>query len=159
MGRPANTSRQFWARVAPPNERGCTLWTAGTQRSGYGQWAIGNRHIGAHRYAWEVTNGPIPDGLFVCHVCDTPGCCNVHHLFLGTAKENTADMFSKGRARRTFGMARKNTKLTDVQVAEIRMRGRAGERQAVLAIEFGVSRSYVSILLGNDKHRVPAEGG
>jgi len=53
--------------------------------------------IRTHRLAWELANGPIPDGLSVLHHCDNPPCCNVEHLFLGTQTDNHADMVAKGR--------------------------------------------------------------
>jgi hypothetical protein len=156
MAHPANTSRQFWARVAPPNERGCMLWT-GRTRGAYGVFHIQGYNIGAHRYTWEVTNGPIPDGLLVCHVCDVPLCCNVHHLFLGTYADNSADMVRKGRSRSAGrGDDSPLAKLTDVQIAEIRMRALAGEQQKSLATEFGVSRALVCRLVRNKHRRVSA---
>jgi len=51
-----------------------------------------------HRVAWELTSGPIPDGMQVLHACDNPPCFNPEHLFLGTRSDNMVDMVSKGRA-------------------------------------------------------------
>jgi hypothetical protein len=51
-----------------------------------------------NRVAYIVTYGPIPDGMFVCHRCDNPPCCRPDHLFLGTQRENLADMKRKGRS-------------------------------------------------------------
>ena len=61
-------------------------------------WANGKSH-GAHRIAYAVAYGPIRDGLFVCHHCDNPPCCNPSHLFLGSARDNARDAISKGRYR------------------------------------------------------------
>jgi hypothetical protein len=49
------------------------------------------------RMVWETTFGPIPPGLFVCHVCDNPRCINTQHLFLGTPLDNMRDKVAKGR--------------------------------------------------------------
>jgi hypothetical protein len=84
----------------PVPEAGCWLWTGRRATAGYG--VITGPHqqkIGAHRAAFEAFIGPIPDGLLVCHKCDTPACCNPQHLFLGTHKDNMQDMALKGRRR------------------------------------------------------------
>jgi hypothetical protein len=65
----------------------------------YGKIKVNGRDISTHRVAWELTHGPIPDGLFVLHHCDQPRCINPKHLFLGTQKDNLKDMHNKGRGR------------------------------------------------------------
>ena len=77
----------------------CVEWTGHLKRSGYGQVCIEGRHHAVHRLAWEEANGPIPDGMYVCHTCDNPACYNVDHLFLGTNSDNQRDSASKGRHR------------------------------------------------------------
>lgn len=80
---------------------GCVLWTgANDGRRGYGKFALNGVSVRAHRLAWEWANGPIPDGLHVCHSCDNPSCVNVEHLWLGTHAQNMDDMKAKGRAAR-----------------------------------------------------------
>src|SRR4051812_24942090 len=72
----------FWARVDRSGD--CWPWTAGTDHAGYGQVRAPTGETRAHRIAWELTHGPIPAGMFACHRCDKPICCNPAHLFLGT---------------------------------------------------------------------------
>ena len=89
--------------TAMPN--GCLEWIGPFSRGGYARiWSHG-KQFGCHRVAWELVNGPIPEGLHVLHHCDNPPCCETApseeypegHLFLGTPAENTADKVAKGR--------------------------------------------------------------
>lgn len=75
----------------------CWLWTGLLNRRGYGVTRHNGRACLAHRKAWELANGPIPDGFMVCHRCDVRNCIRPDHLFLGSAADNTADMIAKGR--------------------------------------------------------------
>ena len=80
----------------------CWLWTGNVRSDGYGAFGARGRrtHNGAHVYAWERANGRLrPDGLQVCHSCDTPLCVNPAHLFLGTPLANMQDKVQKGRHR------------------------------------------------------------
>jgi len=77
----------------------CILWEGATNSRGYGRRRVDGERRLVHRLAWEEANGPIPEGMFVCHSCDQRLCYNVEHLFLGTASDNSRDMIDKGRGR------------------------------------------------------------
>jgi hypothetical protein len=100
-----SVEERFWLLVNKDGpliiETPCWMWT-GRKLRGYGQFCpIEGRHWIAHRYAWELAHGPIPNNgveLCVCHRCDNPSCVRVDHLFLGTDRDNHHDMVRKGRA-------------------------------------------------------------
>lgn len=91
---------RFWAKVHKHPGDGCWVWTASVIRSGYGRFGLqgaGARTVGAHRFSFELANGPIPDGMCICHRCDNPKCVRPSHLFLGSFSDNTRDAINKGR--------------------------------------------------------------
>lgn len=94
--------QRFFSHIEKqPN--GCWYWTAAKCSCGYGRVAIKRlwpNSVGAHRVAYMQFIGEIPEGMCVCHTCDTPCCVNPEHLFLGTHQENMDDMVRKGRSRR-----------------------------------------------------------
>lgn len=81
----------------PIPESGCWVWMGTTTKKGYGKLMINYKTIRAHRLAYEVFKGPIPENILVCHKCDTPACINPNHLFLGTPNDNIQDIIIKKR--------------------------------------------------------------
>ena len=89
---------RFWSKVdRSAGQDACWTWTAGRITDGYGGFKLNGKITPAHRIAWELTFGPIAEGLLACHRCDHPPCCNPTHLFLGTVQDNSDDMVLKGR--------------------------------------------------------------
>jgi ribosome-binding protein aMBF1 (putative translation factor) len=92
----------------------------------------------AHRISWQLHNGPIPPGMFVCHRCDNPPCVNPDHLFLGTHADNLRDASRKGRMR--LGANNINAKLSEDTVRIIRALSASGLSQNTLSKQFGVAQ-------------------
>lgn len=97
---------RFWAKIDKRGPDECWEWLGSRKDKGYGQVQrtdeSGRKVLSSHRLAWEIANGPIPTGLFVCHHCDNPPCCNPAHLWLGTCRDNIHDMHAKGRQRKVY---------------------------------------------------------
>lgn len=130
---------------------GCWEWGRARTDKGYGSIRILGRLYRAHRLAWEVTHGPVPNGLLVCHRCDNPRCVRPDHLFLGTAAENTADMLRKGRGRQPAprrGEQHHNAGLTEGRVREIRRAyARGGITQKALGEHYGTTEAAVGAIV------------
>ena len=139
----------FRARLAANSVRSgdCIVWTAGKSQ-GYGKVFIRKvnrrtKSVGAHRIAWLLSRGRIPDGMDVCHHCDNPPCVNVEHLFLGTRSENMQDASRKGRT--TIGERNTQAQLSTYLADDIkRVYGSGTMSQRALAALYGVSQSTIS---------------
>jgi hypothetical protein len=79
---------RFWMRVEKDPQPGCWWWT-GTLNRRYGVFSVRGKNIGAHRFAYEKLVGPIPEGLFLDHLCMNPTCVNPSHLEPVAPGENT----------------------------------------------------------------------
>ena len=124
---------------------GCLIKPTNRSQAGYARITVNGRQTLAHRLAWEHYNGPIPNGMVVCHRCDNPPCCNPDHLFLGTIADNNADMRAKGRDMPLSPPSWR--KIAPECHPDIRARYEAGESKRQIADDYRVTRQAVHYLL------------
>jgi predicted DNA-binding protein (UPF0251 family) len=150
----STTEARFHTRI-DRSESGCWLWTGAVHRNGYGgMWP----NVLVHRFAWELANGPVPDGMMVLHRCDVRTCVNPDHLFLGTHDVNMSDMVTKGRSasggrnvstkhpEKFRGVRNGRAKLTEDDVRAIRAaHGTVTQRE--MAQRYGVHASTIERVL------------
>lgn len=122
---------------------------------GYAQVRFRGRRPGAHKVSYILSVGEVPEGLFVCHKCDNPPCCNPDHLFLGTNQENILDARDKGRLKGfPKGLLHHNAKMSAATVRKLRMVVASGYvNQRCAAAMFGVGESHVSTII-HHKRRI-----
>lgn len=137
-------SPDFWANVDVRGPDECWHWLRSVRSDGYGQIRINGRPDRAHRQAYRIAKGEIPEGLFVCHTCDNRLCCNPAHLWLGAAVENVRDMIAKKRNRPP-------TKLTPADVLAIRKMRTEGTPRQTVARDFGIHISIVDRIMNGTR--------
>lgn len=132
----------------------CWPWLSGQNGVGYGRFQRNKQMIYAHREAYEISYGPVPEGLYVLHKCDNRICCNPKHLFTGTHLENIADMMAKGRNAK--GERSGQAKFSDELVAQVIAAYKPGEvTQQQVADRFGMNRKHVSALYRGEARGIP----
>lgn len=95
-------SARFWKKVDASGD--CWLWLAGTDKDGYGKFAITapagvfpkQKHVRAHRLSWELRNGPLSDLRVTRHSCNNPPCVNPDHIQPGVQADNIGDQLAIG---------------------------------------------------------------
>lgn len=148
---PRSIEERFWSKV---NKNGklilgapCWEWTDAPMNKGYGVFGYDNsrKKALAHRFSWELQNGPITNGLHCLHKCDNPPCINPDHLFLGTPADNAKDKVKKGRQSHAVifqGEEYPHSKLTTKDVLEIREKYPDVSQRALGRI-YGVSQHMI----------------
>ncbi len=137
MGR--TIAQRFWEKVQQTPS--CWLWIGGKKSDGYGSFHPAPKvSTAAHRFAWWLLRGAIPEGLWVLHQCPHNNrlCVNPDHLYLGTPYDNAQDavrdhthisvLYPSGVAgrllsmptRRARGVRHGNAKLTEQDILAIR---------------------------------------
>lgn len=147
----------FWSNLVIIGG-GCWEWLRALNEHGYGVFRSASKNLAhgipevlAHRVAWHLTHGPIPDGLFVCHHCDNRKCVKPDHLFIGTARDNALDMVRKGRQviADQRGDLHPGRKLSSQDVIAIRAARASGEQATAIARRYGVNyRTIIAACTG-----------
>jgi hypothetical protein len=89
---PESDAKRFWAKVAKGDGNECWLWTGSLVGNGYGHFIVRDRFVYVHRFSYEITNGPIPHGMYIDHICHIRNCVNPKHMRLATWAENCHNM-------------------------------------------------------------------
>ena len=139
-------AKRFWGHVERPADESCWLWR---NAAGYGQFSLHGKNVSAHRASWELANGQIDSGSFVCHTCDNPPCVNPSHLFLGSNSDNIKDSVSKGRSTSRFPVMRGEdhyrARITEQDVKDIRRLTLTSTDREVGKV-YGLAESTVSAI-------------
>lgn len=149
-------------KVIPIPFSGCWIFMGAINEAGYGIVGTGGRgktNDRAHRITYRHFCGDIPEGMFVCHTCDVPSCCNPDHLFLGTNQDNVNDMVKKGRNSppprnpHVVGSVHPRAKFTEEQVKLMRAEHAAGKTMYRLAKEHGVCQSTMQRIIHGQRYK------
>ncbi|MBT1162553.1 HNH endonuclease signature motif containing protein [Bifidobacterium sp. SO1] len=94
----AADSIRFWSKTCWDDRHRCREWS-GSLRVGYGVFGLGGQTYGAHRVAYRIANGYIPEDLWIDHICRNPKCVNPNHLRLCTPELNRQNIAEATNSR------------------------------------------------------------
>ena len=143
---------RFWSKVQKGEPDECWPWQAAiASTTGYGKFTLQTgQTVDAHRLAYRFTHGEeIADGILIMHTCDNKPCCNPAHLMAGTSAQNSADM--KAKKRSTIGERNPNSKLTRIQVDDIRKLLDAGTPVGTIAEVYGIGITQVRRIMNKEQ--------
>jgi len=143
----------LWKNISISGLEDCWLWTKSTTGGGYGCFNTGKRYglpTYAHRAVYLICKGELIAGMYICHTCDNPRCCNPIHLFQGTPADNAIDMYIKGRGKvparglpkqSSTQSSKRRNRLTTDEIARVLLQNESSE---LLATTFKVTRSCIT---------------
>lgn len=138
---------RFWAKVDKTPGLGpngtCWEWRGSRLPFGYGTFKVNGVVKKAHRVAYELENGEIPEGVIVRHDCDHPPCCRPIHLLGGSHQDNSDDQVRRGRAKGPRGERAPSAKISQEDVISIRADDRT---QRAIALDFNITPGAVSAI-------------
>lgn len=159
---------RFWNCVDKKSESECWVWKKSLSQRGYGKFQAAGKGLYAHRFSIVVSGIEIPDGMFSCHKCDNPPCCNPKHLFIGSPSDNQRDMALKGRSCKGEknpsrihpdlfrGENNHGHKLTEKIVSQLRSNPPIGLNMNSEALKYSVSPSVLrEAIIGTTWKHVP----
>ncbi len=152
---PKQTLEEGFNKFVIRNSQGCWDWKGYKNKQGYGNisFEAKGKLIGAHRASWLIHKGPIPKGMWVLHACDWPPCSKIteseSHLFLGDAKINSMDMMTKGRGKQPKGENCHKSKLSTIQVQEIKKLLKINMPIEEIATKFNMSLNAIKSIKNN----------
>lgn len=132
----------YYNRVLVLRDGLCWPWLAGLV-SGYGNFKVAGRYVGAHRFAWEIENAEELGDRWACHHCDNRWCCNPSHIYAGNAETNTRDAIDRGRFFLRIGEDSLNSKMTEDNVLAILRGDFQGMTTRELGAFFSVSKETI----------------
>jgi len=134
---------RFWEKVDIKSIDECWPWKAALDGKGYGQIRSKGKQLISSRIAWELTNGPIPEGMLILHKCDNRTCCNPNHLYIGTHSDNMQDRENRNRAPN----AGRPPSIPNEIIKTIKQLYKEGNSQMSMSRQFGISQPYISYIL------------
>ena len=108
--------------------------------NGYGRITFNGRREPAHRVAYKLYVGEIPEGMHILHSCDEPGCVNPDHLRAGTHQDNMNDKVLRGRCSGCNGGIKTLSPAKVIEIRELNL----STSQRKIALMFGISQAMVS---------------